>query len=234
MELSKRLHGIAKMVDKKTQIGLEIGCDHGYIPIYLVKNSYCKRFIASDIKPGPLEKAKKNIENEGLLNKIELRLGSGFKVISQNEVNFAILCGMGGYLMRDLIEESFDIVSKLEYVILQPMQNIEVLREYIYSKGFEILNEAIVWDEFYYQIIKVKAANLTYTKKYKSKYFYFGEKLLQNKDIFVTYAIDKKIEDIHKIINLITSNGDLALKRRRQLHIELKNLEEIKNEYNSK
>lgn len=232
MELSKRLQGITKMVDR-SQIGLDIGCDHGYIPMYLVKNNYCKRFIASDVNLGPLEKAKRNIENEGLINKIELRRGSGFKVVSENEVNFAILSGMGGYLIRDLIEESFDIVSKLQYLILQPIQNIEVLREYLYNKGFEILDEAIVWDDFYYQILKVKAAEVKYTKKYKSRYSYFGEKLLQNKDIFVAYAIDKKIEDIHKIIDLITDDGEAALKRRRQLHIELKNLEEIKNEYNS-
>ncbi|MCL2323859.1 MAG: class I SAM-dependent methyltransferase [Oscillospiraceae bacterium] len=233
MELSNRLLGIIKMVNKKSQIGIDVGSDHGYIPIYLVKNGICKRFIASDVKPLPLEKARKNIENEGLLNKIELRQGSGLKVVLKNEVNFAILCGMGGYLIRDLLEESFDVVSSLEYMILQPMQNIEVLREYIYKRGYEILDERIVWDEFYYQIYKIKAGDLKYTDEYKNKYSYFGEKLFQNKDIFVSYALDKRIDDLYKILDLLTGNSYLAKKRRIELYGLLKNLEEIKNEYNS-
>ncbi len=235
MELSKRLYGIIKMVNKKSQIGIDIGSDHGYIPIYLVKNNISKKFIASDLKYGPLEKAKMNIENEGLANKIELRQGSGFKVINKNEVNFAILCGMGGYLIRDLLEESYDIVSSMEYLILQPMQNIEVLRTYLYERGYEILNESIVWDEFYYQIIKVKASNLKYSKKYKDKYFYFGEKLLENKDIFVSYAIDKKIEDTHKILNILKQkqNSKAVLKRKLELEATLKKFEEMQNEYNN-
>ncbi len=227
MELSRRLLGIAKMVEKKSQVGLDIGCDHGYVSIYLIKNNICKKIIASDLKKGPLEKARKNIETYGLSNKIELRQGSGFKVICENEVNFAIIGGMGGYLIRDLLLQSPNIINKLNYIIIQPMQNIEVIRDHIYDKGFEILDEKIVWDEFYYQIMKIKASNMIYSKEYREKYSYFGEKLLEGRDIFVNYAIEKKIEDINKILNSLKGQSESLLKRKMELENKLRNLEEL-------
>ena len=52
MELSKRLKRIAEHVDKCESVA-DIGTDHGYIPIYLVKEGRCKKAIASDINKGP-------------------------------------------------------------------------------------------------------------------------------------------------------------------------------------
>ncbi|MGL4450756.1 MAG: tRNA (adenine(22)-N(1))-methyltransferase TrmK, partial [Sarcina sp.] len=67
MELSIRLKAIANQVDKCKSVA-DIGTDHGYIPIYLVKKGICENAIASDINKGPINKAKKNISIEGLSN----------------------------------------------------------------------------------------------------------------------------------------------------------------------
>ena len=78
MELSKRLMKIASYVNYCEAIA-DIGTDHGYIPIYLVKNNKCNSAIASDINKGPIEKASTNIRFEGLSEKIKCLLGGGLK-----------------------------------------------------------------------------------------------------------------------------------------------------------
>ena len=78
MELSKRLNWILEKVDKCETI-MDVGTDHGYIPIYLIKNNIAKKVIASDINKSPLEKAKINAKLENISDKIDLRLGGGVK-----------------------------------------------------------------------------------------------------------------------------------------------------------
>ena len=104
MELSKRLKFIAKHIDKCKSIA-DIGTDHGYIPIYAVKNNLCERSIASDINKDPVKKSKLNISLEGLSEKIETRLGGGLEPIKAKEVEGIVIAGMGGNLIRDILEE---------------------------------------------------------------------------------------------------------------------------------
>ena len=48
-------------------------------------------------------------------------------------------------------------LNNLNYLILQPAQNPEVFREYLYNNDYEILEEDICLDEnIYYELFKVK------------------------------------------------------------------------------
>jgi tRNA (adenine22-N1)-methyltransferase len=159
MELSLRLKKVASLVEK-CEIMADIGTDHAYIPIYLVKKGICNKAIASDINKGPVEKAKINVAFEELQNKIECRLGGGLSTVSDGEVDCAIIAGMGGNLIRDIIEEGKDVFKHLKYLVLQPVQNPEVLREYIIKSGYKILDEELCIDENkFYEIIKIKYDN---------------------------------------------------------------------------
>jgi len=135
MELSIRLNEIISLVHE-TNIIADIGTDHGYIPIHLIKNNLCKFAIASDVNLGPKNKAEFNIYMEGLSEKIQCRLGEGLNTINPYEAQAVIISGMGAYLIKDIIEERLDVFKSLDYAILQPAQNPEVLRKYIYEVGF--------------------------------------------------------------------------------------------------
>ncbi|MDV3429601.1 MAG: class I SAM-dependent methyltransferase, partial [Bacillota bacterium] len=179
MDISKRLIAIADKVDKCETV-LDIGTDHGYIPIYLIKNKICNKVIASDINKGPLKKAAENIKSNHM-DGIELRLGSGFNVVKQGEADAAVLAGMGGHLIKDLILEREDIFKKLEYAVFQPVQNPDVLRKFIINKGYTILDEDLVFDEsIFYEIIKVR-----YNEKKREEakiYYEIGRKLIDDKN----------------------------------------------------
>lgn len=225
MDISERLKCVAKMIEKCDAIA-DIGTDHAYLPIYLVKNNVCKRAIASDINIGPVKKAELNVNMEKVENKIECRLGAGFKAISSGEVNVAVIAGMGGNLIRDIIQASMDVFKSLDYVVLQPVQNPEVLREYIYECGFHIIDEALCIDENrYYEIIKVKYAKENL--KVDPIYYEISKKLIEKKQPIVKDYIFFKIKKYDKIFNNIHDEGEMAKIRREDLSKKIEKLKEM-------
>ncbi|CAG7840098.1 SAM-dependent methyltransferase [Clostridium novyi B str. ATCC 27606] len=225
MNISLRLKTIAFLVDKCESI-CDIGTDHAYLPIYLIEKSLCNNAIASDINKGPVEKAKANIKKEGLSNKIICRLGAGLKTIKPNEVDAAIIAGMGGNLIRDIIEESKDVFKNLDYCILQPVQNPDILRKYIYESGYDILDEELCIDEGkYYEIIKIK-----YNDKYKEVddiYYEVSKKLIDKKHPLIKDYINFKIDKYKNIVKYIKDNTELAIIRKSQLNNNIIKLEEL-------
>ncbi|KHD35171.1 SAM-dependent methyltransferase [Clostridium acetobutylicum] len=225
MEISNRLKSISEVMDR-CEIAADIGTDHAYLPIYLIKNNFCKRFIASDVNAGPLKKAINNINKYKLEDKIECRLGSGLNVLKPEEVDVVVIAGMGGNLIRDIIEERLDIFKKLKYAVLQPVQNPEILREYLIKRGFNIIEEQLCIDESkYYEIIKV-----CYDSKIEDKedvYYEIGGKLIDMKHPLLKEYINYKIKKYDKIYKNISEESLNALSRKNELSIKIRKLKEL-------
>ncbi|AJA48357.1 tRNA (adenine(22)-N(1))-methyltransferase [Clostridium pasteurianum DSM 525 = ATCC 6013] len=227
MDISNRLKTIANMVDK-CECMADIGTDHGYLPIYLIDEKICKTAIASDINKGPVEKAKKNIKFFHKSNSIQCRLGPGLTTIIPGEADCAVIAGMGGNLIRDILEESIEVFKKLNYVILQPVQNPEVLREYILKNGHNILDEELCKDENkYYEIIKVSYHKGKNNKNIDAIYCEISEKLLQKKHYLLKDYIFFKIEKYDKILSSIIDNSRLAMNRKNEIKTKIVKLKEL-------
>lgn len=151
--LGSRLKTVADFVPPKSIIA-DIGTDHGYLPIELIKSGKCPKAIAGDVNEGPYLAAKRSVRDAGLLSKIDIRLGSGLSILQKNEVDIAIFCGMGGNLIRQLLTDEPDIVNSLKGLILQPQQGYSALRHYLYEINWHIADEAIAKEDGrIYQII---------------------------------------------------------------------------------
>ena len=225
MDISIRLKTIANMVDK-CNCCADIGTDHGYIPIYLVKKGVCKKAIASDINRGPIEKALKNVKKEGLEEYIDCRIGGGMTTLKLGEAEASVIAGMGGNLIRDIIEDSMDIFKSLDYVIAQPVQNPEVLREYIYSKGYKILGEELCFEDGkYYEIIKVKYDNNI--EEIDSIFYEVSKHLLDEKHPLIEEFITSKINKFSKVLGFITEDTEGAKVRRGELIHKINKLKEL-------
>lgn len=216
MELSKRLNFIVEKVDKVIALA-DVGTDHGYIPLYALKNNICSEAIASDINKEPLDKARLNAILEGVGDELEFRLGNGLNVLKENEVQAVIIAGMGGNLIRDILEADTNIVNELEYLILQPAQNPEVLREYLYTNDYEIIDEDLCLDDGkYYELFKVRRKTGENTVL-DSIYYEISPKLLMEKHPLMKEYINSKLDKYNKILSLITDETESATLRREEL-----------------
>jgi tRNA (adenine22-N1)-methyltransferase len=204
MELSTRLLTIASLVEKCECIA-DIGTDHAYIPILLIKEGKCVRAIASDINEGPLKKALINIKAEGLNDKIECRLGGGFKTIMPFDINAAIIAGMGGNLIRDIINNDTEVFKSLEYCVAQPVQNPEVLRQYIYNMGYTIIDEELAFeDNKFYEIIKLRFSNNI--EPIEPIFYEVGKRLFDKRHYLLVDFINYKIDKYNSINNKLIDN----------------------------
>ena len=226
MELSKRLNWIIEKLNK-VDIIMDVGTDHGYIPIYLVKNNIASKVIASDINKDPLKKAKINASLDGVLDKIDLRLGGGLSPLNNKEANAVIIAGMGGNLIRDILENDLDKVKNLEYLILQPAQNPEVLRKYLYNNNYEILEEDICLDENkYYEIFKVKYKKGDYITL-EDIFYEISPEMLSKKSPVLKAYIESKIEKNKKVMEFIIDNTKHAIERKDELREKNERLDKL-------
>ncbi len=156
MRISKRLETIADLVTPGYRAG-DIGTDHGYVPIYLLRNQICSYVIAVDISKGSLEKASQNIKHAGLAECIECRLSDGLSEIHPGEVDSIIISGMGGILMDRILRTSLDVVKEAKELILSPHRNPELITKFAEEYGFAVVyHEEILDKRKYYHIFKIK------------------------------------------------------------------------------
>jgi len=177
----------------------DIGTDHAYLPIYLIQKGVCKRAIASDVKMGPIEAAHNNISINNLNDKIETRLGSGLDTIGENEADVIIIAGMGGTLVSELLEANIQKASKASALILQPMNNLDVLRKWLYDNKFDIYDEELVAEgQKIYFVISVKFDGVE--RAYKDFELQVGEKLIAKKDPLLLPYCEMKVRQVDRVL----------------------------------
>lgn len=136
--MSPRLEMIASLVPRCDCV-CDIGTDHGYIPVYLIKSGRAKRAVASDINKGPLLRAEENVRLFDAISAVSLRLSDGFSSYAYGEVDSAVIAGMGGETISGILKK--DIGT--QYFILQPQTAHKELRSFLFENGYKIVDEAI-------------------------------------------------------------------------------------------
>ncbi len=132
-----RIKKIVNLIDNDFSV-CDVGCDHAKLLIELRKKGNNSKLIGTEVANGPYNIAKKAVEGYN----IEIYIGDGLKPLKQ-EVDVVVIAGMGGELISNIIEDSIDLVRKSKLVILQPMQKIEYLRNYMYLNNFKLIDELI-------------------------------------------------------------------------------------------
>lgn len=144
--LSLRLQMLAKMVTPGSRVA-DIGCDHGFLSIYLVQEGISPSVIAMDVRKGPLSAAREHIDARGLGAYIETRLSDGLKKLKPGEVDTVVCAGMGGRLMERILKESREKTEQLRELILQPQSELREFREFLRRFGFRITGEDMVRED---------------------------------------------------------------------------------------
>lgn len=199
MKLSERLRKVAEMVPV-CDVVADIGTDHGYVPIYLVKNGRCSQAIAMDVNEGPLERAQAHIQAEGLEQQIETRRSDGLEALNPGEVNTVVIAGLGGELMLRIMEQGRRVLDTVETCILSPHSEWKLVRVYLLEHGYIIEQEQMVADDGkYYIILKVRHGKEK--DAYSDAEYLYGRYLLQEKNPTLINFLKKEFKKYQEILS---------------------------------
>ena len=134
--LSKRLKTVADLVTRGNIVA-DVGADHGYVPIYLVEENISPYCYAMDVNEGPLSKAKINIAEHELEDKIETILSDGLDAFGERKADTIIISGMGGDLIVDILARANDF----DELILSPHKRSDLVRKYLTDNEYKIIDE---------------------------------------------------------------------------------------------
>ncbi|MBQ9065947.1 MAG: SAM-dependent methyltransferase [Clostridia bacterium] len=148
----------------------DIGTDHAHLPVALLQQKRIPFAWCCDVNEGPLQNAKSTIHRCRLTAQTQLVLSDGFAALTPealssasagqpkpgfylpltenapNECHDYVVAGMGGVLTLTLLQEAPWLKDPRNHFVLQPQSRYELVREYLFSNGYEILRETAALD----------------------------------------------------------------------------------------
>ena len=220
LKISKRLCTAASFV-RNGAVVADIGTDHAYLPIYLALENRITYALASDINEGPISKARENIIKYGLESKITTAVANGLDGIEKYNPTDIVICGMGGELIAQILENSEYAKKQGVRLILQPMTSVKELREYL-QKGYSTIAENVIFeDNKLYQVICVEYDGVI--RHYSNAELELGVKNIENGGEEFKMLFDATIKKKEKKLNGLKIGGYDTTEAENEI-IELKKL----------
>lgn len=226
-KLSQRLKVVADFVPQNSRVA-DIGSDHAYLPVYLMKQKQIEFGIASEVAKGPLDNAIQEIKAEGLSDRIDTRLADGLlSVQPEDKIDCVTIAGMGGTLIKNILENGNSHLSGNELLILQPNVGEDRLRTWLMNNQYEISDETILREDGHtYEIIVAKKTDEPV--KYTEQEIKFGPFLLkQHSDVFVE-KWENEIERIEMVIDQMNlAKHDKPVDKINSMKKEIEEIKEV-------
>lgn len=195
--MSPRMRMIAKSVTSCESV-YDTGSDHAFIPIFLMHNKVCKHAVASDVRIGPVNIAKKNIEKFNMEKDISTSLCDGIK--NAKGFDCIIIAGMGGQLICDILDREPEKAKAAKQLILQPMNAPEKLREYLWSNGFSIYYENLCSEKN--KVYNVICARYIGEKiEFTKRELHTSKLLINDKHELLSKYMQPKLKRLNDMIN---------------------------------
>jgi len=210
---------------------IDVGTDHGHIPVYLASHGYSGNIIASDINSAPLNSGILNAKDAGVSDRIDFILCNGLEKCPADKIDTILIAGMGGDTICGILDRDEWVMDSRYLLVLQPMTKSEVLRYWLVNNGFEILSEQLCEDTGrIYQIIISRFGGCT---KLSDAELFTGEYELVHKSLLFNKRLSKLIENIGKSISGLEKSSDvdkIAWKKLlKEIHDELIEMRERNN-----
>ncbi len=152
--LSARMQAVADMVKIGNRV-CDVGCDHGYVSIYLVQHGIAPGVLAMDINKGPLQRAEIHVARADLSEYITLRISDGLDNYQIGEAQTLVCAGMGGRLIQKILEKEPEKTKSFAQMILQPQSELLAFRRFLRKMGYSIVREDMILEEDkFYPIIE--------------------------------------------------------------------------------
>lgn len=204
--LSKRLNKVLEYIETDDRI-VDVGCDHGYLAKAALQKGV-KLVQLVDNKKMPLQRAIQNLCDYPEQEKIIYTLASGLTKVHK-QINVACICGMGGDLISQIINDSMSTASTLDKLILQPNTKCNHLRKYLNDNSFAIIDEEMVFEnEKFYQIIVTKKAQ--FVNKLTDLQVKYGPVLIEKHNQSLEDYLQFRLQSINDILESNTGNQPIV------------------------
>ena len=215
--MNKRLLLIADNIENGKGM-VDVGTDHGYLPVHMALNGYSGNIIASDINVDPLKKAVRHAEEAGLSERMYFLLCDGLRECPGHKVDTIVIAGMGGDMIVKILDEAEWCMSPKYKLILQPMSKPEVVRYWLAYNEFEIEKELLVDENnTLYQIIVARFGGKT---KLNDAELFIGKKELAEDQMLYKRQYEAANKRFDRAVHEMES-GDIIPKPRLGLYRDI-------------
>ncbi len=149
MNLTPRLLCAAELCRGAGSV-IDVGCDHAHLCVELVRRGV-QRAYASDVREGPLERARQTVERFSMQERIRTVLCDGLQAFGPDTAEVIVICGMGGDTICRILEQAPWSLSGRQLLVLQPMTRAQTLRQFLARRGCIVEDERLAreWDKLY-------------------------------------------------------------------------------------
>lgn len=151
--LSSRLRAVADAIPPRARVA-DVGTDHAQLLAWLRRAGRIDRAIGIDVVSGPLRQAQRTLDAAGTPD-VELRCGDGLTPLRPGEVDTAVLAGMGGPKIIELVDAAPAVVDGLQTLVLQPNTDWTAVRRWIAGHRWPLRDEQLVEDRGKFYVVLV-------------------------------------------------------------------------------
>ncbi|MBU9712077.1 tRNA (adenine(22)-N(1))-methyltransferase [Evansella tamaricis] len=231
ISLSKRLKTVASFVQKGARVA-DIGSDHAYLPVYLIKNGTAQFAVAGEVNKGPFQAALKQISKFGFEHAIQPKLGNGLSVMEGESIDTVTIAGMGGPLIADILDEGKERLTTVKRLILQPNIAADRIRRWLIEDSWELLDEVILKEDGHiYEVLVAEKGNpkTLYGSSDVEKEIWLGPKLLREKSHIFMEKWKRELVQLEKIQQqlYVASESENMEARKREIDQKITWLKEV-------
>lgn len=221
MQLSNRMRKLASLVTKGNRLA-DVGTDHAYIPIALVREGRIPSALAMDVNQGPLSRAREHIRSSGLDTYIETRLSDGLEKLRAEEADTVLIAGMGGMLTVRILEGGFHCLDTVQELILQPQSDIQEVRKWLYVHGYRIVAEDVAEEDGkYYPMMKAVHGREGMPQEAE---LYYGNVELQRAPDLLCACLLKQLAREQNVMESLRRCGKEGTKRAREVECAMERI----------
>lgn len=140
LHLTPRLQTVADRVPAGVRL-VDVGTDHAYLPAWLLLQERILFALCTDLRPGPLERARETVEKWDVADRAELRLCDGLAGVRPEEVDVITIAGMGGETILAILAAAPWVLKK--GLVVQPMSSLSDFRSGLAPLGLHISKESL-------------------------------------------------------------------------------------------
>ena len=141
--LSARLAELVSLVPPGARLA-DVACDHALVAIACALSGRAIRAIATDLRPEPIEGARRAAADRGASGLVEFRVAPGLAGLKPDEADTAVIAGIGAPLIERILTDRDPASLGLRTIIAQSPRDASRLRALAAARDWDVETERLL------------------------------------------------------------------------------------------